>query len=239
MFLIGNTTSHTLASPSSITPPPCDTTTVSVDDTVNQRKLDHSSKICDRVHPKIYIKKIEPAAANKGQRAYDTVHACMFCKKLYANIQSHMERQHKQERSVVTCLELKTMIKSCVDAATKKAWEKQLTQLQDLLRHNGDNKHNVSVIAQKEGEILLSRRSKDISFHCGDYGPCPSCNMWLHLNVSIVKHQQTCAAFKNINLQRDTLIRPITFHHWQKKKCNKKKSSCTEEDRAEYEKRQN
>ena len=205
--MIGNTTSHSLASPSSVTPPPCGTTTVSVDATVNQRKLDHSSKICDRVHPKIYIKKIELAAANKGQRAYDTVHACMFCKKLYANIQSHMERQHKKERSVVTCLELKTMIKSCVDAATKKEWEKQLTRLQDLLRHSGDNKHNVCVIAQKEGEILLSRRSKDTSFHCGDYGPCPSCNMWLHLNVPIVKHQQTCVAFKNINLQRDTLIR--------------------------------
>ena len=49
------------------------------------------------------------------------------------------------------------MIKSCVDAATKKEWEKQLIQLQDLLQHNGDNKHNVSVIAQKEEEILLQR----------------------------------------------------------------------------------
>ena len=95
------------------------------------------------------------------------------------------------------------MNKSCVEAATKKEWKKQLTQLQDLLQHNGDNKH-VSVITQKKGKILLSRRSKDTSLH---YGPCPKCNMWFYLNVSIVKHQETWAAFRDINPQKNTLIR--------------------------------
>ena len=78
------------------------------------------------MHPKIYIKKMKAVTANKGQRSYDTVHACMFCNRLFANILSHLERQHKNKRLVVACLKLKEMIQSCVDAAAKTKWEKQL-----------------------------------------------------------------------------------------------------------------
>ena len=146
--------------------------------TVYERELPDSSKIFGDVHSNIYIKKIEPMVKNKGERSHDVVHACIYCKKLVASIQSHLEHVHKHEESVEMCLSLKIKIDGCRNPETKKGWQQQLHQLQDLLRYKGDNIHNIKVIKQKKGELLIYRRSKDSKFHASNFGPCPSCCMW-------------------------------------------------------------
>ena len=94
--------------------------------------------------------------------------------------------------------------------------------------YKGDNIHNIKVIKQKKGELLIYRRSKDSKFHASDFGPCPSCCMWLQLNVSITKHQNTCVAFKSVKLQKDTLIVQSDSIKGRKRNIIKKKSSYIE-----------
>ena len=110
LFLIDTTTSHTTVS----------RTACADDATVYERELPDSSKIFDDVHSKIYIKKIQPMVKNKGERSYDVMHACIYCKKLVASIQSHLEHVHKHEESVEMCLSLKIKIDGCRNPETKK-----------------------------------------------------------------------------------------------------------------------
>jgi hypothetical protein len=57
----------------------------------------------------------------------------------------------------------------------KNSYQKEIRQLQDLIRHKGNNQHNERVQRAEQGEILLSRRKQTQDFQVDDYGPCPNC----------------------------------------------------------------
>ncbi|XP_033758006.1 uncharacterized protein LOC117340354 [Pecten maximus] len=68
------------------------------------------------------------------------------------------------------------------------------TDLNDL-RLKGDHTHNINVIKEGKGELILSRRPKK-SFKSSDFGPCPFCREWILLsNIGI--HVKKCKKKEN------------------------------------------
>ena len=62
-----------------------------------------------------------------------------------------------------------------------------------LLRLKGNHYHNISVLDEKKGEIILSRRSNNKHFDLAQYGPCPNCYDWIKLST-LKRHQKRCPA---------------------------------------------
>jgi hypothetical protein len=52
----------------------------------------------------------------------------------------------------------------------KNSYQKEIRQLQDLIRHKGNNQHNERVQRAEQGEIFLSRRKQTQDFQVDDYG---------------------------------------------------------------------
>ena len=129
---------------------------------------------------------------SKHGRTYDTVQACYYCSRLFTNLQTHLEKKHKKEEEIETILNLKIQ-KDEVQGKEKEQLSKEIQQLQDLIRHKGNNQHNERVQRAEQGEILLSRRKQTQDFQVDDYGPCPNCLEWVSLDL-ISKHFKTCPA---------------------------------------------
>jgi hypothetical protein len=75
----------------------------------------------------------------------------------------------------------------------------EIQVLWDLLRNKGDNTHNMKVIEEGKGELILGRRPSSSTVKLENYGPCPGCLHWLHLDIAICKHQKTCPAIEDFN----------------------------------------
>ena len=61
---------------------------------------------------------------------------------------------------------------------------------QEMFRNKGDHHHNLSVLAKKSGELILSRRPSS-DFRTEDFGPCPKCYLWM-LKSNFAHHMNTC-----------------------------------------------
>ncbi len=78
------------------------------------------------------------------------------------------------------------------DPAIKEIKQKKRKKLLDIIRASGDHVHNVEVLREKKGELILVRRPVTM-LNIEDYGPCPNCKEWLRLTI-IKRHQATCPA---------------------------------------------
>lgn len=65
---------------------------------------------------------------------------------------------------------------------------KERKRLINVLRLRGKHQHNVQVIKEQQGEMLLARRSVSHSFCIDDYTPCPNCFEWIRISV-LKRHQ--------------------------------------------------
>ena len=155
----------------------------------------------------IYLKFFKHASVTKkGKtkttvRPYDIVHACRYCGELRTNIQIHLEKVHKDKPGVVDIVQRRDSLNKEIRAGREqdkreiKEKMKVLKGKQDLLQYEGDHLHNVQVIKEKHGEIILGRRPTDIKdFNHQNFGPCPGCLMWLTLSSSVSRHQTFCPA---------------------------------------------
>ena len=61
---------------------------------------------------------------------------------------------------------------------------------QEMFRNKGDHKHNLRVLANKAGELILSRRPTS-DFRTSEFGPCPKCYLWM-LKDNLPHHFKTC-----------------------------------------------
>ena len=153
-----------------------------VDVSVPDSDTDENSIIRDKTNNLIYIRKIlkrkEKVTNNKktGTRVYNTVHACLYCKKLVQHIRAHLKSKHHKEEQMMALLTSDD--------------DQHKDQSFSLLRALGDDKHNCAVIAEGAGEFLLTRRP-DSEFTSVDFGPCPKCREWM-LKTSLPKHQKKC-----------------------------------------------
>ena len=157
----------------------------------------HENQILrDKNNKELYIRKVlkstekRTAHQKRGNRIYNSVHACLFCSKKVAHIRAHLKSKHRQEPEVEALL-------NCKDANIKDTGY-------IALRCKGDDKHNCKSIAEGKGELLLSRRPT-ISFTSEDYGPCPKCREWM-LKETISRHQPKCKSGDNTKTSKKNLV---------------------------------
>lgn len=75
-----------------------------------------------------------------------------------------------------------------VDKEAVSKWDTLIKAKQDLLRNMGDHIHNMKILENQKGELLIARRGKiDVLDH-KLYGPCPACHLWINKISTIMKH---------------------------------------------------
>ncbi|XP_070184642.1 uncharacterized protein [Littorina saxatilis] len=88
-------------------------------------------------------------------------HFCLFCQKPQSRLPRHIETQHKDEKSMVPYLNAKK------GSGEKKA---ELTKL----RNAGDHQHNLSVLRNVSGTLVVKRRKRE-SPSVSNFVACPYC----------------------------------------------------------------
>ena len=70
-----------------------------------------------------------------------------------------------------------------------------------MFRNKGDHQHNLRVLAQKSGELILSRRPSS-NFRTEEFGPCPKCYLWM-LKTSFGQHMSNCICNDGSQVQKN------------------------------------
>ena len=121
---------------------------------------------------------------------YNQVHSCFFCGEILTNISKHL-KTHKNEE------EVKEIVECDGSEKVKQAkWS--------MLRNKGDNQHNLKVLSEGTGEIILGRRTFE-SVNLKDYGPCPGCLQWLKLDKTMFNHQKICPSQQSAGASKGEL----------------------------------
>ena len=156
-----------------------------------------NSYLWDVDNPNIFI--IKPVSETaKTKRVQNQKHACLVCGKMVMHIGDHI-KIHKGVKEVDEILAHKENKKPAskdqptADAGKKKkrAYIPRLS-LQELYRNRGDHRHNMAVLRDKKGELIVSRRPTR-NFKSSDFGPCPKCYLWL-TKINLPKHIEKCVA---------------------------------------------
>ena len=112
---------------------------------------------------------------------YDKVHFCTFCgAQLSGNFHRHLTNVHSDEETVRDILML-----------PKRSLERKV-KLQQLV-NEGNFKHNIIVMREGKGEIVVGRRCT--SKAASDYTACGFCKKF-QLKTSLWRHTKSCMARK-------------------------------------------
>ncbi|KAL1005187.1 hypothetical protein UPYG_G00055690 [Umbra pygmaea] len=112
-----------------------------------------------------------------GKRLYDKKHFCIYCMKPNSKIARHLERQHGDEVDVAR-------------ACSFPKSSKERSALLDELRNKGDYQHNILVLEEGKGEIVISRKSSG-SASIEDYLPCCHC-LGFFVKSELRRHESLC-----------------------------------------------
>lgn len=116
-------------------------------------------------------------AVRDNHRVYDKKHACLYCKKLYVKLPQHLEIAHIGKEEVAEYMKLPKNGKERADKIRK-------------LRNKGNYVHNMEVLKNKEGALIVTRRSsKDVSYK--SYLPCEYCYGLFHKR-KLWRHVRSC-----------------------------------------------
>lgn len=114
---------------------------------------------------------------NENGRKWDKKQYCLFCEKGYTNIRKHYLKSHKTETEVQKILGMP--MKSKIRTA-------ELTRL----RNAGNYKHNVSVLKEESGELVVVARQSH-GTKPEEYLPCEDC-LGFFLREGLWRHKQVC-----------------------------------------------
>ena len=110
-------------------------------------------------------------------KQYDTVNACLFCRKLIKQkMRRHLKMRHSSEARVAAAL-----------AGTPK----EQAQRFSLLINHGNYRHNIRVLDADSGELILKRRPKRAGISIRKFLPCPGCLAFLQ-RVDLHQHYKVC-----------------------------------------------
>ena len=153
----------------------------------------------DVTYPTIYVRKVVSSDVSKfGKQkkhsiVYNQAHACKFCKKVVTNISKHLKK-HSDELEIKEIENMKT-VHGKRHREVRRKW--------DIIRNEGDHMHNIKVIEDGSGEIILGRRQTG-KFDVSKYGPCPNCSVWILL-TTMSNHQNLCPASQKSKLGKREL----------------------------------
>ena len=128
------------------------------DDAEQAKPSSAKSKNASRNQLTLFQKKVKKAGC---KQVYDKVHFCTFCgAQLSGNIHRHLTNVHSDEKAVRDVLML-----------PKRSLERKV-KLQQLV-NEGNFKHNITVMREGKGEIVVGRRCT--SKAASDYTACGFC----------------------------------------------------------------
>lgn len=114
-----------------------------------------------------------------GHRVTDKQHSCVLCGKLYHRIARHLQTVHKDDTAV-----------TAVTSRTKNEKRKGL----DKLRLEGDYRHNINVLTNNDGNLIVARRPSTNSaetYSYSEYLPCEYCKGF-YLRNDLWRHRAKC-----------------------------------------------
>lgn len=131
----------------------------------------------------------------KTDRYQNSYHRCLFCDKLSLHVPSHV-LIYKDKPEAQEVLELVNRLSRLKPEEKSQREEliQRKTKLTNKIRAKGNHQHNIKVITERKGELIILGRPKD-KFNHEDFGPCPKCFEWM-LKSSLIKHQKTCSSRK-------------------------------------------
>lgn len=115
--------------------------------------------------------------SNRDGRCYDKRYYCLYCNKGKAKIPRHLTTQHKNEPEVIKYVEEN-------DPITKR-------NIMMKLRNLGNHYHNVNVIREKKGVLIVAYRPQNSSASADDYLPCEHC-LGYYSAPDLWKHTKRC-----------------------------------------------
>ena len=137
-------------------------------------------------NPQIFVRKTKEGAEHGPKRIYN-YHCCFVCGAMISNIMKHI-RTHKTNSEVKQLRELEVGNLQSLSAEK----QQEVKVLHEVLRNRGDHLHNLAVMKQKKGELLVARRK--YPFDSSKYGPCFNCLQW-GISSNLGRHQaNSCVA---------------------------------------------
>ena len=114
------------------------------------------------------------------KKSYDKIHYCLFCKKAISSKMSrHLVKVHKDEERVQKSLSLPK-------------GSKERVHLLQMLTNEGNFEHNIAVMSQGIGQIVVGRRSAG-ERQVSHYTVCSFCKKW-ETKRNLWRHSQKCPA---------------------------------------------
>ena len=119
--------------------------------------------------------------SNNQKRIYDKRFACLYCSKLVNKLTRHVKLCHSKEEMV--------------EQAIKTECPQQASKLFEFIRHLGNYKHNIKVLTEGTGMLIVVRRPTNTK-SSSHYIPCGSC-MGFFEKRELCKHTKKCKFVKN------------------------------------------
>ena len=118
---------------------------------------------------------------------YDKINYCTFCRKaIRSKISRHLLSVHKSESRVIDV------------AILPKRSKERLVKL-EVLANEGNFKHNIEVLKNKDGYLVVGRRENNIrDFKIGNYLPCDFCKKFI-LKTTLWLHHRNCSVARFMN----------------------------------------
>lgn len=145
----------------------------------NVDEVDHKIETTVGVEKKgiLLLKKKSVAVGKK--KTYDKCHYCIFCgTQIVSKIQRHLLSVHKNEEQVK---EIKFLPKR----------SKERSVLLQKLVNDGNFEHNIAVIKEGEGQLVVGRRTEVKGRTASQYTVCIYCRKW-QSKTNLWRHSKTC-----------------------------------------------
>lgn len=144
------------------------------------------------------IKVFSVQSKENGKRKWDKKFPCLFCTKLFPKLPRHYKCRHKSEPQIKQLILLEPSSKDNEEIKSKK--KKSRKNLIERLRKMGTNRHNITVLKQGAGELIVEKRSsKQFQKHYTEYLPCEFC-LGFYNRSDLHRHLKTC------NMKKDNEV---------------------------------
>ena len=146
----------------------------SSDDGLGDNDEFHRQKCLPDVYVEVSEGKVSEKSKVKGRKIYKKLHYCPYCDSRQQQIIRHCILKHSQMPEVT----------KIVEAGRNNDLRSRLTL---LLKYRGNFLHNISVLKEKRGNLVVVKRPDDEQTDASRYLPCPSCagffskfDLWKH-----------------------------------------------------------